>query len=105
MGYTDLEQKSPAAIFFVGLAVVILAGLLGLQGNSNVTLGLELMFTSERRRSKDSSVNIRSFHFVLGANNHSTGLRPPRVRHARFLFIAFKDVGVCVILWLSAFWQ
>lgn len=46
-GYTDMEQKIPAAIFVVGLATVIVAGLLGLQGNSNVTSGLELMFISE----------------------------------------------------------
>lgn len=46
-GYTDMEQKIPAAMFVVGLVVVIAAGLLGLQGNSNVTSGLELMFNSE----------------------------------------------------------
>lgn len=47
-GYTDVEQKAPAAIFVVGLVTVAVAGLLGLQGDSNVTVGLELMFTSER---------------------------------------------------------
>ena len=47
-GYTDVEQKVPAAIFVVGLAIIALAGLLGLQGDRNVTSGLELMFTSER---------------------------------------------------------
>eukprot|EP00903_Cladosiphon_okamuranus_P017043 g15708.t1 len=45
-GYTDMEQKVPAAIFVVGLAIVIFAGLLGLQGNSNVTSGLESMFST-----------------------------------------------------------
>jgi len=65
MGYTNLEQKSPAAIFFVGLVVVVLAGLLGLQGNSKVTLGLELMFTSERGRPTESSVFVRYLRGVL----------------------------------------
>ncbi len=94
MGYTDMEQKSPAAIFFVGLAVVVLAGLLGLQGNSNVTLGLELMFTSERGRPKDQSVNVCTF--IL--------FRPPREDYARFPFIALKHVGACVIGDLSPVW-
>ena len=64
MGYTDWEQKTPAAVFFVGLAVVAIAGLLGLQGNSNVTLGMELMFTSERARPNASNVNFWYFSFL-----------------------------------------
>lgn len=46
-GYTDLEQKLPAAVYFVGLLVVVAAGLLGLQGDRNVTSGLDLMFISK----------------------------------------------------------
>lgn len=47
-GYTDLEQKLPAAIYITGLVIVVVAGLLGLQGNRNVTSGLDLMFTGEK---------------------------------------------------------
>lgn len=47
MGYTATEQKTPAAIFVVGLATVAMAGLLALQGNNNVTTGLDSMFTSK----------------------------------------------------------
>lgn len=48
MGYTTTEQKAPAAIFVAGFIVVAAAGFLGLQGNSNVTTGLDVMLTSER---------------------------------------------------------
>ncbi|CAM9857305.1 unnamed protein product, partial [Ectocarpus sp. 8 AP-2014] len=45
-GYTDLEQKVPAAVFFFGLVTVVVAALLGLQGNSYISSGLDLMFTT-----------------------------------------------------------
>ncbi|CAM9215650.1 unnamed protein product, partial [Scytosiphon promiscuus] len=45
-GYTDLEQKIPAMIYFVGLVIVIVAGLLGLQGDRSITSGLDLMLTT-----------------------------------------------------------
>lgn len=46
-GYTDLEQKVPAAVFFCGLVTVVVAALLGLQGNSYISAGLDLMFISK----------------------------------------------------------
>lgn len=57
-GYTDTEQKLPAAIFVAGLSIVVVAGLLGLQGNNYVTSGLELMFTSECTRYYSRSVRL-----------------------------------------------
>lgn len=47
MGYTAKEQLSPAMVYFVGLALVTVAGALGLQGESHVTRGLDIMFTSK----------------------------------------------------------
>lgn len=65
-----MEQKTPVAVFVVGLAIVIVAGLLGLQGNSNVTSGLELMFTSECAVIHRSTISSDISPLVL-YNEHS----------------------------------
>ncbi|CAM9174776.1 unnamed protein product [Hapterophycus canaliculatus] len=52
-GYTDLEQKLPVAMYLLGLSIVIVAGILGLQGNRHVTTGLGLMFTSMDEATQD----------------------------------------------------
>lgn len=47
MGYTTKEQKTPAVVYLIGLATAAAAGLLGLQGDGNLTTGLDAMFASE----------------------------------------------------------
>lgn len=69
-GYTDMEQKIPVAVFVVGLAIVIIAGLLGLQGNSNVTSGLELMFISEYQAHDTYLFKNVSADFILCRRKH-----------------------------------
>ena len=48
MGYTTMEQNAPAAIFVAGFLVVAAAGFLAVQGNSNVSTGLNGMISSEK---------------------------------------------------------
>lgn len=47
VGYTTMEQWAPVVLFFVGLAVTAAAGSLGITCNDTISVGLDVMFTSE----------------------------------------------------------
>ncbi|CAM9428615.1 unnamed protein product [Ectocarpus fasciculatus] len=72
-GYTDLEQKVPAAVYFCGLVTVVVAALLGLQGNNYISSGLDLMFinmdeAAEGVNDLASSVSLPLASFVGSLN-------------------------------------
>lgn len=80
MGYTDLEQKVPAAVFFCGPLTVVVAALLGLQGNSYISSGLDLMFISKGWCRQDIRCPAVSTRIATARFNAVPTTVPPLVR-------------------------